>query len=72
MQACNVVVKVYDVRGMELERPYQGIVPGETLILEWTGDRFPVGRYIIYAQANCAGEILTDAGVVVLARPLNQ
>lgn len=70
MQACNVTVKVYDVRGMELERPYDGIVPGEVLVLQWVGNGYPVGRYIIYAEANCAGEILTDAAVVVLARPL--
>lgn len=70
MQACNVTVKVYDVRGMELERLYHGIAPGETLVLQWWGNEYPVGRYIVYAEAKCAGEILTDAGVVVLARPL--
>ena len=70
MQACNVTVKVYDVRGMELERPYDGIVPGETLILQWTGEGLPVGRYIIYVEAYCSGEVITDAEVVILARPL--
>ncbi len=70
MQACNVTVKVYDVRGMELEKLYDGIVPGETLILQWTGQDLPIGRYIIHAEANCSGEVITDAAVVVLARPL--
>ena len=71
MQACNVTVKVFDVRGMELEKLYNGIVPGETLILPWEGEGLPVGRYIVFATANCNGEILQDAGVVVLARPFN-
>lgn len=71
MQACNVTVKVYDVRGMQLEKLHEGIVPGETLILHWAGEGLPVGRYIIFAEANCSGEVLTDAAVVVLARPLN-
>lgn len=71
MQACDVTVKVYDVRGMELERLYENTVPGETLVLEWSGSGYPVGRYIIYAEAFAGGNILSDAGVVVLARPLN-
>ncbi len=70
MQACNVTVKVFDVRGMELENLYSSIVPGEVLILEWFGNEYPIGRYIIFAEAICAGEKLSDAQVVVLARPL--
>jgi len=70
MQACNVTVKVFDVRGMELENLYSSIVPGEVLILEWFGNEYPIGRYIIFAEANCAGEKLSDAQVVILARPL--
>ena len=70
MQACNATVKVFDVRGMELENLYSSIVPGELLILEWSGNEYPVGRYIIFAEANCAGEKLSDAQVVILARPL--
>ncbi len=70
MQACDVTVKVFDVRGMELEKLYSSIVPGEVLILEWFGNNYPVGRYIVYADALCAGEHITDAQVVILARPL--
>jgi len=58
------------VRGMELENLYSSIVPGEVLILEWSGNEYPIGRYIIFAEANCAGEKLSDAQVVILARPL--
>ena len=70
MQACNVDLKIFDVRGMELEHLYSSIVPGEILILEWYGNNYPIGRYIVYAEALCNGEILSDAQVVVLARPL--
>lgn len=70
MQACNVTVKIFDVRGMELENLYSSIVPGEVLILEWFGNEYPIGRYIIFAEAACSGEKLSDAQVVVLARPL--
>jgi hypothetical protein len=70
LQACNVTVKVFDVRGMELEKLYSGIVPGESLVLEWMGEHYPIGRYIVFAEANCSGEIKSDAQVVVLARPL--
>ena len=70
MQACDVTVKVFDARGMELEKLYSAIVPGEILILEWIGNEYPVGRYIVFADALCAGEHLTDAQVVILARPL--
>ena len=70
MQACNVTVKVYDTRGMELETLFHGIYPGEHLVLTWQGNGYPVGRYIVYAEANCSGQALSDAGVVVLARPL--
>ncbi|RKZ02999.1 hypothetical protein DRQ21_06965 [Candidatus Fermentibacteria bacterium] len=71
MQACNVTVKVFDVRGMEIEKLYDSISPGELLVLEWSGDRYPVGRYIVFAEAVCAGERISDAQVVVLARQLN-
>ncbi|MCD4707065.1 MAG: lamin tail domain-containing protein [Candidatus Sabulitectum sp.] len=70
MQACNVTVKVFDVRGMELENLYSSIVPGELLVLEWFGNEYPIGRYIVFAEAVCAGEKLSDAQVVILARPL--
>ena len=71
MQACNVTVKIYDVRGMMLEKLYNHIVPGNTLVLQWLGNDYPVGRYIVFAEAVCSGEVLTDASVVVLARPLH-
>jgi len=71
MQACNVTVKVFDVRGMQIEKLYSSISPGELLVLEWSGNSFPVGRYIVFAEAVCAGEIISDAQVVVLARQLN-
>ncbi|MCK5785617.1 MAG: lamin tail domain-containing protein [Candidatus Sabulitectum sp.] len=70
MQACNVTVKVFDVRGMVLEELYSSIVPGEVLILEWFGNEYPIGRYIVFAEAVCAGDKLSDAQVVILARPL--
>jgi hypothetical protein len=70
MQACNVTVKVFDVRGMELEKLYSGIVPGESLVLEWMGEHYPIGRYIVFAEANSGGVVKSDAQVVVLARPL--
>lgn len=71
MQACDVTVKVFDVRGMELENLYSSIVPGEVLILEWYGEQYPVGRYIIFVEASCSGTILNDAQVVILARRLS-
>ncbi len=55
---------------MVLEELYSNIVPGELLVLEWYGSEYPVGRYIVYAEAICNGEVLTDAKVVVLARNL--
>ncbi len=69
-QACNVTVRIYDVRGMELEKLFDSIVPGETLTLTWAGEDYPVGRYIVSAEASCSGVHLGDAVVVVLARPL--
>jgi hypothetical protein len=71
MQACNVTVKVFDVRGMEIEKLYSSISPGEVLVLEWSGNDYPIGRYIVFAEAVCAGEKINDAQVVVLAKQLN-
>jgi hypothetical protein len=70
MQACDVTVKVFDVRGMVLEILYSAIFQGESLVLEWYGNEYPVGRYIVFAEAVCQGEKLSDAQVVVLARQL--
>ena len=63
-------VRVYDVTGRVIAELWNGPIPGETLELTWHGEGLPVGRYLLFARAKKAGDILESVLVRILARPL--